>query len=387
MEEKGFRLKKGESLEVWLKKFSPAHFPSYSPDRGEKPYPDRYDELKCALLPIHNSVEKGAMAADALKWMEMTKLAIAKIEDPFERQDRLDQLLESDPIVYLNNHGSGHVDKVIEKVSEMLQLFDRGHLKPYEGFYLLCAIQVHDVGNVFGRDEHEKGCGKILDEKAKTFIKDSLERKAIERLASVHGGLISGERDTIGLLPESRMLYKRKVRKKLLAALLRFGDELADDTSRADQDGLDLGTIPEGSLIYHRYSKALHTVKVYRDDEDNRITLYLSYEFDSDLASQQFKKNGGYRYLLDEIYDRTLKMERERRYCMRFLRPCFSLDSIRVEIFIHHASDPFTRDKIQYTLEEQGYPSSPATGRIKDFGEIRFGEEQIEYLKSKWGLQ
>lgn len=386
MEDNGISLKRGESLEEWLKVFDEACFPTYSPDKGEKPYPDRYEGLKNALLPVHNKVEKGAMAAEVMKWFEKAKSTIADIEDESERRVQLNVLLESDPVVYLNNHGRGHVDKVVERVSEMLHFFDRGHLTPYEGFFLLCAIQVHDVGNVFGRDGHEKRCREILEGDVKPFIRDKFERQAIERLASVHGGLANGERDTISLLPETRPLHARTLRKRLLAALLRFGDELADDSSRADHDGLERGSIPQGSRIYHRYSEALHTVKMDRNNENQRVQLFLSYELDSALANQQFMKEGQPKYLLDELYDRTLKMERERRYCMRFLRPYFSLDSIRVEISIQHASNPFKREIIQYTLEESGYSCIPASGSIKQFGVVRSGEEQIEYLKREWGL-
>lgn len=387
MEDNPVRLEDGKSLENWLKECNDSWFPSFQIARGEMPYPERYNELTRALLPVHNDVEKGAMAKGAFEWMEKTKSIINDAKDSNERQRLYQQLIESDPIVYLNNHGPGHVNKVIDKVSEILHSFQRGHLTPYEGFFLLCAIQVHDIGNVFGREDHQRHCRQILDEKGKPFIRDAIERRVIEKLALVHGGAFNGERDTIGFLSESRTLHEKKVRKKLLAALLRFGDELADDSTRADRDGLEQGTILEGSLIYHRYSEALHTVKIATDGANERVQLELSYEFDSDLAAQEFKKNGENKYLLDEIYNRTLKMERERRYCMRFLRPYFSLDCIRVEIIIGHAKSPLQSDKIQYTLEENGYPSDPASGGIKNYSRsIRSGEEEMQHLRREWGL-
>jgi len=338
MVDEGVVLEKSKNLEEWLFANSDIHFPSYSADRAEKPYPERYTEYKKTLLPIHNLVEKGAMVKGALEWMEKTKSIICEVADVDERQSKLDKLIQSDPVIYLNNHGPGHVDKVICKVSEMLHFFESGHLTPYEGFMLLCAIQTHDVGNVFGREEHERRCRDILEAKAKPFIPDKFERQLIEKLALVHGGAIDGDRDTISYLYENKILYERKIRKKLLAALLRFGDELADDSTRADREGLELNTVTEGSRIYHQYSQALHTVKIDRDIVTQRIMLHLVYEFDSSVATEKFIKNGENKYLLDEIYDRTLKMERERRYCMRFMRPFFSLDGIRVEIHIQNAS-------------------------------------------------
>lgn len=387
MDECGVPLDKGKNIEEWLEDQPPASFPNFSATKGEKSYPVRYKDLKIALLPIHENVEKGAMAAGAIEWMKQSVDIINEIEDNNERKNALRKLIESDPIIYLNNHGPGHVDKVIGKVSEMLHFFDRSHLTPYEGFLLLCAIQAHDIGNVFGRVDHEKRCQEILEDKGKPFIRDGIERKVIEKLALVHGGAIGGERDTIAMLSESKQLNDRKIRKKLLAALLRFGDELADDSSRADREGLEMGTILEGSRIYHQYSQSLHTVMIDRDSVNGRVQLNLSYEFDTTVAKQKFMKNGKKKYLLDEIYDRTLKMERERRYCMRFTRPSFSLDAIRVEIIIQHAKNAFKSDKIRYTLEENGYPSDPASGHIKKFlPDIKSGKEQMQYLTTEWSL-
>jgi hypothetical protein len=386
MDTKGIHLEANEQLEDWLKKHSDECFPNFSSNKREKSYPERYIEFKNAILPIHNQVEKGAMMKGAIEWMEETKAIIENIKDPDESRRLLNRLIESDPIVYLNNHGPGHVNKVIEKVSEILHFFDRGYLTPYEGFFLLCAIQAHDVGNVFGRKDHEKYCKDILEEKGKPYIPDSFERKVIEKLVLVHGGAFNGEQDTISCLSEKKLLYEKYFRERLLAALLRFGDELADDASRSDRDGIERGTILEGSLIYHHYSQALHTVKIKRNDNE-KLQVFLSYEFDSDVASKKFKKNGKDKYLLDEVYDRTLKMERERRYCMRFLRPCISLDAIRVEIVIQCSKNAYKCDKINYTLEESGYPSYPKSGSIKDLvSAIRSGEEEIEHLKREWGL-
>ncbi len=387
--EPNFRLLDNERLEDWLKKHTPDCYPRCYPEKGEMTYPDRYSNIKRALLPIHDEVEIGAMSAGATKWMKELIEVIKTIENPSERDRKLKQLSDSDPIVYLNNHGHAHVDKVIERISEILPFFENGHLDPYEGFLLLCAIQIHDIGIVFGRDGHERRCREILEKECKPFIKDNLERRVIEELALVHGGAFNGDPNTIGCLVPQRALNNKNIRNRLLAALLRFGDELADDSSRANRVGLEHGTIQEGSLIYHHYSQSLHTVRLDRENITGKIQLELYYEFDTNIATMKFKKNGIEKYLLDEIYDRTLKMERERRYCMRFLTPCFSLDKIKVEIIIQSANqkDPFKNDKIQYTLEECGYPIYPGTGRIKDFSaDLRNGEEEMKHIKKEWGL-
>ena len=150
MEENGIRLETGTGLEEWLESHDGSVFPPLSPEKGVKPYPERYVEFKNALLPIHDKIELGAMAAGALEWMKKTEeIANAKTAD--KRKRLLEELRQSDPIAHLNNHGRGHVDKVIKKVSEMLHFFKDGHLTPYEGFFLLCAIQLHDTGAIYSR--------------------------------------------------------------------------------------------------------------------------------------------------------------------------------------------------------------------------------------------
>jgi hypothetical protein len=381
-----YKLEISENLEDSLGKHENNLFPNFSPNRGEKPYIERYNELKNVLQPIHNAVEKGAMAKSAIEYVNKIKETIG--ENDNEENIRLTKwLIDSDPIVYLNNHGLGHVEKVIEKTSEILHYFDHGHLTPYEVFILLCAIQIHDVGNLFGRDGHEISCGKVLYKYGKPFIQDAFERSPIEKLALVHGGEYSNDKDKLKYLSESKTLRDHKVRKRLLAALLRFGDELADDSSRCDRVALEENILPEQSIIYHQYSQALHTVKLEKD-EYGRLQVHLSFEIDSDIAIIEFKKYEGYKYLLDEIYDRTLKMERERRYCMRYLKPFIYIDAIRVEIVIQNSQNAMLNHTIQYTLTENSYPDQPYSGEIKTFrNDIRNGKEECAYLKSEWRLK
>jgi len=339
----GVPLKKEQTFEDWLHIHNDSCFPEYSTERGEFSYSKRYEDLKTVLSPIHNSVNTGALATGALDWMKKATQIIKSSYRADKRNRLLMELNEADPVVHLNNHGKDHVDRVIEKVAEIVRFFERDHVTPYEGFLILCAIQIHDIGNVFGRMDHEKTCREILETKCNNIIPDAFERRTIEKLALVHGGAFGDNRDTISHLYEPRILFNQKIRKRLLAALLRFGDELADDSTRADRDGLKQGTILEGSRIYHRYSEALHTVKIEKD-KNEKLFINLSFELDTSQDDNNpsriiypMKKNGKDKFLLDEIYDRTLKMERERRYCIRFLRRYISWKTEHSPDFPHYS--------------------------------------------------
>jgi hypothetical protein len=382
-----FRVEK--NLEAWLSEQNANNFPPVKSEKGESPYLERYQFVKKVLLPYQQSVEKEVLVQSASKWRKKVEKSLLAKSKTGTRKTKalLAQIEMSDPLIYLNNHGPGHVDTVITRLSELLQESPASGLTSYEGYLLLCATQFHDVGNIFGREEHERKCEEIMEKECKSIIRDRIERQTIVKIALVHGGAYGADKDVLSRLKQSTaILGQEGVRKRFLAALFRFADEISDDTSRADALALEHGTIPEESLIYHRYSEALHTVSVHKDD------VALHFAFDShpksggfDLALCPLRKFGRAKYLLDEIYDRTLKAECERRYCMRFLRPTVSIDRIPVEIVIDNASNRLLKDTITYTLEEKGYPNQLPFGKMKQFQQdIRTGVEERKHLLREW---
>ena len=55
---------------------------------------------------------------------------------------------------WLTDHGPKHIATVIRRASDLL--CGDSFLTPYESYILLLSIHFHDVGNVFGREKHEK---------------------------------------------------------------------------------------------------------------------------------------------------------------------------------------------------------------------------------------
>lgn len=341
-------------------------------DENEKNLFDRYSRVHEKLEPILGVVEKSAYAQAVKNWHEAGLERLEGVSSEEEKTEIYQSQWESLPMFYLNNHGSKHIETVLQREKDLLTTTESIELDAYELFLLLCATELHDVGNVYGREGHEKGIMPII-KKLETELPDSIERTTILTIAMTHGGKIGDSKDTICKLLKERMILGHKVRVQILAAILRFADELADDNSRASKEELDLGIIPKESELFHRYSEALHTVLVERDDKEYFVKLF--FEFTSDVAIKTFDFMGRQKYLLDEIYDRTLKMERERRYCMRFMRPYISVEGIRVEIMIQDVENPFVAKPITYTLNECGYPDEPMNGSISRYiGDNQTGE-------------
>ena len=351
-------------------------FPLFSKSNGELSYPDRYKNLKRVYLKVHKSVEKAAMVTTLEKYIEKKSC----VDDKEFRKGLYSAM------IYLNNHGKEHVKKVMEKVSEILRFFPPGKgLTAYEMFVLLCAIQIHDTGNIFGRENHEQVIDIIFNKECKNIIPDKFERNLITKIAMVHSGQIFGEKDTIKFLLDNSNFNNFNIRERLLAALLRIGDELADDKTRADKYGIENDKIPKHSKIFHYYSQALHTVLIEKNQQNGELELVLEYDFDSDIARMKFIREDTEKYLIEEIYDRTIKMEKERRYCMRFLRPYFFLSRIKVNIRITDVKFAMNVKYINYILEENEYPNENISINDKMSGEEIVNFFNIKTMEKKNG--
>ncbi len=266
----------------------------------------------------------------------------------------------------LTDHGSDHINTVIHRASKLLKnSVDGLELTPYEIYLLLAGIHFHDLANIIGRDKHEKRISEMMDH-VSSHLGDRIEKDCIRRIATVHGGKINGDKDTISYLHPKEPLNGCIVRPQMLAAILRLADELADDQHRASRILLALGVVPLGSEVYHKYAEALKSVMIRA--EENSVDLH--FWADCDDFTKTFGKidsktrNINQVYLLDEIFDRTLKTYLECIYCNRYMRPMVDIHSINVRIQASKKDEQIGDEipDISYRLKEVGYPLEPQLG-------------------------
>lgn len=255
--------------------------------------------------------------------------------------------------VFLNAHGKPHVDSVIKRASQLIET-ESCVLSAYEVYFLLTAVQLHDVWNILGRDGHEVQFREHSGRIEELLGDESAEKRVIKRIAEAHGGKHNGDEDTIQHIIDEPVL-NQAVRAKFLAALLRFADEVADDSQRVSPFAIQVGSITPESLLFHKYSSSLQSVMI--DAKGKAIELH--YELTREDAQQEFQKNGHSWFLIEEILHRNLKMHRERIYCMRFLIPSIQIDSISTKINIYRSKNSAqSLFVIGYRLEDKGYPSA-----------------------------
>lgn len=287
----------------------------------------------------------------------------------------------------LNDHGVEHVQMVIQRAGQLInpkEVGDRPQLTPYEVFLLLCAIHVHDVGNIEGRKEHERKNVGIANELKPFLDDDAFEIEAFRRIAEAHGGKLNGSNDKLSKLQRKEAVNSQYVRFRALAAILKFSDELADDKTRGNRRLLVAGKLPKGSEIYHKYSLSINSQNIQLDERSIDLKFFLTVD---DITRTWGKLDGSSivdAYIIDEIYARTRKMHLERVYCSRYMREFVEIDQISVTIEICKLSDdkPMeTVETIKYVLEENGYPEEKTICDFSDCEPNVFVSGKILFTK------
>lgn len=320
----------GKSLESTLKKICEDHPEQLPFDHRKHSYFERYTDLAAKLnRDFHPNVQAGSAAIDG---------------------------------GMLTDHGPDHITTVINRAAALLDdPTNANELNGYEIYLLLCAIHFHDIGNIHGRVKHEKRVMQMMASVSQ-FLGDSIEKDMIRKIAEAHGGKVLDSKDTITQLlndgPEP--INGIDVRPRMLAAILKFADELADDSHRANRVLQAIDAIPKSSIIFHKYASCLHSVML----RDHCKSVELSYcvnidEMKSKFAKLNSKTNRFVQvYILDEILLRLHKMYQERSYCNRFMAPVVHVHSLVVKIKTSKANEQIGDNlpEIRFRLEELGYP-------------------------------
>lgn len=249
----------------------------------------------------------------------------------------------------LTDHGVAHVQDVIRHARDIIT--DVNQLTGYEIYILLLAIHFHDVGNINGRKDHEKKIADIIDELDDKLPLSIPEKQFIFDIATAHGGYFEGnDKDTIKHITADDVYANVKIRPKILAAILRFADEISDDFTRSDVP-VD---IPKANEIYHEYSKTLDPISVIGD------TIRFHYRIPISMTRIKIGKNNGEEFLYDEILERLAKCMRELEYCKKYSNGLIKPNSLSVAIdFIEDSSFRIKQGAgDSFKLSLQGYPDS-----------------------------
>jgi hypothetical protein len=155
----------------------------------------------------------------------------------YEEIDQSANSTETNGTVY-TKHGIPHVRSLIQQVEKMIFFGEDSRtirINGYESFLLLMSILLHDLGMFYGRKKHEKMCFKIINKHYKNIGISREEADTIARISESHSESdIHGRPvDTLISLKTLETSCGVQYRERMIAAILRFADEISDNDTRA----------------------------------------------------------------------------------------------------------------------------------------------------------
>ncbi|MBL1258011.1 hypothetical protein [Methylocystis sp. Sn-Cys] len=254
--------------------------------------------------------------------------------------------------IFLTDHGPEHIKWVIKQAAELCSQ-GKITMSAYEAYIVLIAAHLHDVGNALGRRGHTTRIDEIFQLIYGPLGFNKFDANFAEEIASTHGGNIKGSKDTLSTLDADSTFFGKPVKPQLLAAIIRLGDELSEAPYRANHLAIEAGKLPTGSEAYHIYAYGLHTTQIEAETRSIRLAFWLNEKY----FMGPLEKDEGSVYLLDYIFDRTVKTFDEAVYCTKYMRGALFFDKVHVEVAAYDDRTKRRIKKVAYTLRQHGFPS------------------------------
>ncbi len=223
----------------------------------------------------------------------------------------------------LTDHGPEHIEDVLTRVGLLLgETMD--DMSGTNLYLLIVSILFHDVGNVYGREDHNQVVGPIYDQVRIPSNPPSLEqlqeRLLVLKICRAHSG--KGEdksNNTLRFLDKTEPLFNNEPAKvQEIAAILRFADELSEGEQRTSSFALQDNFYDDATKVYHQY--ALFS-KVTIDRELKRIALTYIIPISKKKPEKPGKlTTADLSQFLPFVYHRILKLDQERRYARHYAR-------------------------------------------------------------------
>lgn len=279
---------------------------------------------------------------------------------------------------WYTDHGIGHINRIINRLYHLLKDHllineettpypsanvireDRASklLNAYELYLLMCSVLWHDIGNLYGRTNHEKNINNYF-KKAKNFLHDKNSSEWIEKIAEAHSGLKAIETN---IDVESKNEKGVPYYPRFLAALLRFSDELDEDKDRIGEKLYD--DVPVGKQAYWFFCKCNDSIHLEEEGDFGIIkVVFESKIFKSELFKKLGKENneGIVKEVvgIEEYSKRINKINEERKYCSLYLNKFHYFkvpDKIELRLNIYDMDNKTCLDHITFTYDDtNGY--------------------------------
>lgn len=228
----------------------------------------------------------------------------------------------------LTDHDEDHVANVLNNVEKLLG--DKlNKIDPTELYCLCLSALFHDVGNLFGRDDHNKNIAEIYDF-ARGGRSNPQEKMILLKICGAHCGCSDdGSKDTLKDIIMPDHLLGNQVRVKELAAVLRLADELEEGTQRTSAFMLYKHMYERNSEIHHKYASI---TSIHIDRGNGRIAITYNVKIDISTEIPFVTQRDSIIELLNYIYKRIIKLDQERKYAKYYCDYLVSFKQTDVQI-------------------------------------------------------
>ena len=278
----------------------------------------------------------------------------------------------------ITDHGADHIADVLNIVETCLGE-EIEALTPIELYILCVSVLFHDVGNLYGRKQHNQNISKIYDFVRHKDITFQNEKKAVIQIAGAHTGCAKdGTKDTLRDVGNDMPVYKEPVRAQKIAAILRFADELAEGLQRTSVFMQNHHNYSNESMIYHRYASITeHCI----DKHGGRIAVTYNIDVEKSGSNLVYKEIE-LSELLSFSYHRIIKLDQERKYAKHYCDWLSKFKEVSVNFDFWYEGDLLTLDLSPLVITDLIVPGD-STKKIEEINHKYEMEEVLSgILKS-----
>ena len=260
-------------------------------------------------------------------------------------EDVLHEIRGAEP--NLTDHGPIHIRHVLENVFKLIK-GDLDHFSPVELYILGMTVLFHDVGNLHGRENHNRRIAQFHDH-VRPGSEFAQEKSLIVKIAAAHTGKArNGSSNTLADVPLSSHLNGEPIRAREIAAIVRFADELAEGPQRTSAYLRKRREYPADSIPHHDYANA---TGITIDGANNRIAV--TYQFEVTTNQGLAHELSRLKSFLQLACSRLAKMDLERRYARHHCpRPLLPFQEISVCLDVQIDGD-FLDDPLEATISDE----------------------------------
>lgn len=275
----------------------------------------------------------------------------------------------------LSDHGADHIVNVIENCGQVLGIEAKDlrnelwterkqersatyNLSSAELLLLLMGCLLHDIGNINGRKGHNQVTRKVWKAAAPSSFSSwkNQDIKTIIKVCQAHTGKgKDGSANTLqDFAIEDTFFLGKSVRAGVVAAVLRFADELAEGAQRTSLYLLKKRFYETESEIYHQYAKV---TEVAIDPNGGRIALHYTIEI-TDLYFSQSDQSWAEQLesFLKFCFMRIEKLDYERLYTRHYAPEHLPFNETSIVLSLHSDGEELCPDLTTVLNDFHGRP-------------------------------